>query len=523
MAFRRTANAIIAHPGIEFDRWMDEYRQQHEGIIPKDHIGRIAKTVLTRCNPKQYLLSHATVVASVDTYSPKGFEVGKFINRGAECNRKWLDFRIKPECQELINNNGDAWNRPLLLATYRSFIGAPNYLEHIQIPELSKGFIVDAIARDLGKTCYIDILLATDRKHEILVRDILAGDINSVSMGCISQFTICTKCGNVAVDDSDLCPCILYDGKHNKFLDESGTEHIIAELIGHISIPNSNQFIETSWVRNPAFSGAQRRNILNPDVSAIATKMNESFNIYELELKRNYQDMDGLLKAASVKIAQDEPIEESPVEEPVKDEVAEFEAAEDEVTGDKEIEDEEKLEEGSTEEIPKAHNDKMQEFIEKAQELLLESLVKGLADKLTPQPEDVGTVTPALSDMMTYNDNLVQAFNRDLTKIFANKPKIIKWASKAYKIVHVGGVKAIKASKLTAKDLIVLSWIEDIVKHRAYDPMLYKIAMNVGSINSYPSEKSYMAACRMKLGRTLTQKEQGFLKWKGRLASLSNI
>ncbi|HED38621.1 MAG TPA: hypothetical protein ENI76_10330, partial [Ignavibacteria bacterium] len=283
MSFKRYANAIISQPNIEFDRWMDELRTQHNGVVTKNSISRVAKIVLRKADPHQYLLSHVTIVASVDCYEPDGITTGKFLNRDIQCERRWKNFRIKSECEDIINNNQDAWERSLLLSTYRTFIGAPNYLEHIQIPELSKGFVVDTIARDLGETCYIDILVATDRKHKMLINDIMDENICAMSMGCISLFTICSKCGNVASDDSQLCPCILYDGKGSKFKDESGISHKIAELVGHVSVPNSNQFMDASWVRNPAFSGAQRRNILNPDTVSIASKLDEVSSVYAIK------------------------------------------------------------------------------------------------------------------------------------------------------------------------------------------------------------------------------------------------
>ena len=535
MSFRRYANAIVSQPNIEFDRWMEEIRVNNQGVAEEKQIMRVAKTVFRKCDPKQYLLSHATIVASVDCYEPKGTKIGKFLNRGIECERRWKNFRIKPECQNIINNNGDAWERSLLLATYRTFIGAPNYLEHIQIPELSKGFIVDAIARDLGETCYVDILVATDRKHKMLVSDILSENIRAMSMGCISLFTICNKCGNVAVDDSQLCPCILYDGKRTKFLDENNVEHKLAELIGHVSVPNSNQFIEGSWVRNPAFEGAQRRNILNPESSAVASRLEDAAAVYEI--RRDEMDLDGISHAASVSRAaqDDEPEEpggaEKPEEEPtgdvgdepsVKEELGEFdvkaEGSEAEGSEAEGSEAEGSEAEGSEEDKPPSE-DHLQKLIDQAQELLMENLVKGLAEKTAPKPEDVGTVTPGLSDA-NYNDSMI-GFEKAVRARFLNKPRLIRWACSAYKVVHFGGRAAIRKSGMSPKDLIVLSWIEDVVRARPHPAALYEIAMAVGPSSLFPSEESYLAACGIKVGRRLASNEKSFLLWKGRIGSLS--
>src|SRR5690606_12111294 len=140
---KRYANALTADRNIHFDKWMEELRTQASDAIPEKRIIKTAKEVLTRCDPKQYLLSHATIVASVDTYSPKNSSMGRgFDERGMEIETRFADFRIKPECSDIINNNGDAWERSLLMSSYKTFVGAPNYLEHIQLPALSKGFIV---------------------------------------------------------------------------------------------------------------------------------------------------------------------------------------------------------------------------------------------------------------------------------------------------------------------------------------------------------------------------------------------
>lgn len=524
MGFRRTANAIVSHPNIEFDRWMDELRAQHQSAAQEKQVMRVAKTVLRKCDPSQYLLSHATIVASVDCYAPKDAAVGRFLNRDVECVRKFSNFRVKPECESIINNNGDAWERSLLLATYRTFIGAPNYLEHIQIPELSKGFIVDAIARDLGETCYVDILVATDRKHKILISDILSENIRAMSMGCISLFTICNKCGNVAVDDTQLCPCILYDGKGSKFVDESGVEHRLSELIGHVSVPNSNQFIEASWVRNPAFGGAQRRNILNPNSPSVLASVDQAASVYEL--RRDEIHLDGALRAAS-RVAQED---EAPADDiSVEDEISALEAGADEggdAPADEEPSADDAAEDAPAEDAPadeKPSADKIQELMDKASELLMENLVQGIAEKMAPKPEDVATATPGLSDA-NHNDTLIgsfRSFDKALLARFPGSPKLVRWASRAYRIVHGGGVRGVRQAAMTPRDLIVLSWIEDTVRGRPYPASLYKLAMTVGPVSLYPSEASFLAACRIKAGKELSSSEKKFLSWKGRIASVS--
>ena len=531
MAMKRYAKAIVERKNIQFDEWMEELRAQHEGAVPKDYVGRVAKQVLRKCDPKQFLLSHATIVASVDTYAPRGAKVGRQMNRGVQIDVRWPDFRIKPECHDIINNNGDAWERSLLLSTYRTFIGAHNYLEHIQLPELSKGFIVDAIARDLGKTAYIDILVATDRKHKQLVSDILSGQIDSMSMGCISLFTTCTRCGNVAADDSQLCPCVQYDGKGNWYVAEDGTRHPIAELIGHVSVPNSNQFIEASWVRNPAFRGAIRRNILNPDQQAVAAALTESKLIHEIRTMEALPE--GLWsKAASTRLAQGQQDTSDPVEEqaPAQQDAGEDAGAQD-AGGQQDAGQAQGGQGGQSQGGGQAAPDQtpeeksLSELVDQAQKQLMEMIVKGLGEKLQPKPEDVGTVQAPV-DLESGNASLVRAsdaFGRALHKHFAHAPKLVRWAEKHHRIVHKGGIAGIRSAGMTPRDLIVLSWVEDRCKGRKYPDALYQVAMQVGPLSNFPSEQSFLAACKLQAGRELNVDEQNFLMRKGRIASVSNL
>lgn len=528
MATRRFAKSLVTEPNVPFERWMDELRGQHEGAVPKDHVHRIAKTVLRKCNPKQFLLSHATIVASVDVFAPKRAKLGRQTNRGCEIDVRWADYRIKPECLDIVNNNGDAWERALLLSSYRTFIGAPNYLEHIQLPELSKGFIVDAIARDLGKTCYIDILVATDRKHQTLVRDILSGQIGAMSMGCISLFTSCTKCGNVAGDDSQLCPCVQYDGKRSAFVDESdGVETIVAEIIGHVSVPNSNQFIEASWVRQPAFAGAQRRNFLNAESPAVAAQLRSSNKLYEV--RALIPEMEGMKKAARLRTAEEEKAPgglDDEEDTAPSDLDAGADDAEDAGAGDAgDAGAEDKDAEPKDDKAAEPPAKKLDQFIEKAQEMFLEMLVKGLGEKLQPKPEDVGSVSIPPSSFNKNENNLVRSsdFDRKLQERFGQNPQMVRWASRAWQVVRTNDPKAIRRAGMKPKDLIILSWIKDRLEGRQYSEALYKLAMRVGPISAFPSETSFLAACSMRMGRNLTDSEREFLRWKGKISALAQF
>jgi len=216
----------------------------------------------------KYIFSHCTIVASVNT----------------EDN----GYHIDPACSPLVNSNGNAWTNPVLLATFRSFVGGENYLEHVQIPELSKGKILDAVIRPvryknakMGKEApvyYTDILVATDRCHDKLCSRIASGELSTMSMGCLANYVQCSRCGVVLGDDDPNCTHI--DNELlQEFTDENGVKRVVAELCGRafkdekgiwVGDPDSLRFIEASWVENPAFQGAVLNHFLSEIPKAAA-------------------------------------------------------------------------------------------------------------------------------------------------------------------------------------------------------------------------------------------------------------
>lgn len=193
-------------------------------------------------------------------------------------------YRITPETAKYVNHNGDAWTNAALRANYESFIGGYNYVNHVQEPDKSVGFLADALLRripigDKGSfVYYVDILVATHRDHSDLVNKILLNQIQFLSMGCLANKVCCTKCGYESQDEFDNCDCIA-NSKGKTYIDKAGKRRIIAELLGS-SEKGSCEFIEASWLtERPAFGGAVKRNLLQiPRGSSILLEMpNESF------------------------------------------------------------------------------------------------------------------------------------------------------------------------------------------------------------------------------------------------------
>jgi hypothetical protein len=300
----RYGAASVVQSSITVDQWTDKVYK--DACADGQCKMRTAKTVIAKYAPDKYLLSHASIIAAVDVdlADPKNPKSG---------------YLIKPEFSKFINNNGDAWTKGVIKNSYKTFIGADNFLEHCQISELSKGKIVDAALREIvigkdkeGKeltTYYVDILVATDRKHEDLVRKIEAKELQTLSMGCLIRFSVCSKCGKQSADETEACEHVRFQ-KGNMFFDDQGIQRKIGELCGHQDDPDSVKFIEASWVRQPAFTGAVLRSFVNPS-EAIMAKIETAEKIPSY--KR--QNKDWVKAAAKKDKKEDAPADEPPPEE----------------------------------------------------------------------------------------------------------------------------------------------------------------------------------------------------------------
>jgi hypothetical protein len=279
MAFLRYARANVVQHSIHGLEW-DKVRVASGSKTINASLKKQAEDILGEpFTPDRFLLTHSTIVCSVDAITPPNTKIGSVVEDGQTINRKYADYRISNGTDKFINNNLDSWSRGVIKKSYQTFIGAHNFVEHIQVEELSKGRIIDAVLRDIGDSLYVDILVATDRKHKDLVAQIESGQMNAMSMGCSVDETTCTKCGHVAADETEMCPHVKYE-KGNVFYDEQGNKHRVAELCGHEDLGGTAgvTFIEASWVATPAFTGAVARNVLEIPTEEELKTASESLN-----------------------------------------------------------------------------------------------------------------------------------------------------------------------------------------------------------------------------------------------------
>lgn len=239
-------------------------------------------------NTEDYLFTHCTIVASV-----------KLQDDG---------HTISDPCQQLVNANGNAWSNQVLSAAFRTFVGKPNFYQHYQIQGFEKGIILDAILRPVtyvgsnGKTAdvyYVDILVATNRKHKQIVDRIIKGQLTTLSMGCQADIVQCSYCGRTFKDDEQQCQH-LRNNLRSYITDPNGKQIMVSQLIGALDengkyIQGSCQFIQASWVENPAFQGAclnyfisQKDIIANQEAKKTANK------------QINFQDFSSYFSASTI-------------------------------------------------------------------------------------------------------------------------------------------------------------------------------------------------------------------------------
>jgi hypothetical protein len=192
---------------------------------------------------------------------------------------RWLVGKIDSVMNE--NVGCDVYN--LETENDNSYIAEGVVVHNCQIKELSKGKILDAALRPLifqdekgrkANVYFCDLLLATDRKHESLVKKIASGKISTLSMGTVCNWITCSKCGKALGDDAPNCRCLEKE-MLQPYKTKDGEDSIVSELCGRVlwdekekkwvGDPESNKFIEISWVEHPAFTGA----VLNHYVSDI--------------------------------------------------------------------------------------------------------------------------------------------------------------------------------------------------------------------------------------------------------------
>ena len=122
------------------------------------------------------------------------------------------------------NGNFDAFPWEELKKSYPTFCCKGYYIEHKEDDEKdAKGIILDAQPDDVNE--FINCMCAISKEeYPEICDDILNGKLNQVSMSCLAGICECSRCGNVATKEEELCEHM--NPKHPNFCkgqnDENG-------------------------------------------------------------------------------------------------------------------------------------------------------------------------------------------------------------------------------------------------------------------------------------------------------------
>ena len=160
-----------------------------------------------------------------------------------------------------INQNFDGWPSEELKKSYRTFLGKPVFVNHVNDdPRKARGVVVAARFVENGDDKYIEVIQEVDAdKFPMLAHELISGGLDSVSMGAEARICKCSYCGNEASDMLSMCSHVLSKkGQVLGRVNDDGTHEdvLIYEECRDIS------FFELSYVFDPADETAVVSNVL---------------------------------------------------------------------------------------------------------------------------------------------------------------------------------------------------------------------------------------------------------------------
>lgn len=185
-------------------------------------------------------------------------------------------YYIPQNMTKYVNSNSNSFLNEHLEKYYNSFIGAHNFYEHIQDPKKSYGFLGGAVLRpitldDGSKVNYVDVLVCTNKNivpNKSVVNRVDKGELKTLSMGCFSTGYRCSKCGTTYVENKDKCVCIRKSLGRN-YLSPKGELSVVSAIVYPYTDNEETgagiNFVELSWVEDPAFVGATSSYKINFD------------------------------------------------------------------------------------------------------------------------------------------------------------------------------------------------------------------------------------------------------------------
>lgn len=160
-----------------------------------------------------------------------------------------------------INQNFDGWPSEELKKAYRTFLGKPVFVNHVNDdPRKARGVVVAARFVENGDDKFIEVIQEVDaEKFPKLAHELISGGLDSVSMGAEARICKCSYCGNEASDMLSMCSHVLSKkGQVLGRVNDDGTREdvLVYEECRDVS------FFELSYVFDPADETAVVSNVL---------------------------------------------------------------------------------------------------------------------------------------------------------------------------------------------------------------------------------------------------------------------
>lgn len=198
--------------------------------------------------------------AKAQTLSDSGLKQLLMAYRGKNANaivapgfkfRKGMVYTCVRAISNRINQNFDAWPSEELKKSYKTFIGKPVFVNHAnEDPELARGRVAAARYVEAGDDKYIETIMEIDaERFSKLAKELIDGGLDSVSMGVEAGITICSYCGNKAVNEPDFCDHVLHH--KGEYLPRKTASGEIEDVLVYEKCGNLH-FFELSYVFDPA-------------------------------------------------------------------------------------------------------------------------------------------------------------------------------------------------------------------------------------------------------------------------------
>jgi len=161
-----------------------------------------------------------------------------------------FEFTPEPEClyvtvraltADVPNLNHDMFPDEDLQETYKTFLGSGVFLNHKNKDVTrARGVIIGAKYHvEESDDRWVEILMKMDeRNYPKLCEKIRSGELDTCSMGINIDYSICSRCGNVAITEHDFCNHVRNKGR--------------GQYADVYEICKGGEFFEESYVWTPA-------------------------------------------------------------------------------------------------------------------------------------------------------------------------------------------------------------------------------------------------------------------------------